>query len=902
MQTSDALVNAGTMQQNRLRNWMAMADEVTPAAREVVLGLDAAWGFSRSDLTSPARAAAARALVDVSLTGQPVTELRIHGVAGSTGPIVLEHPNVLQVAGDSVTGFYRRWNADGSGRASVPWKLEAYLWGGLTETPLASASWLLLAPFMLYNVASFMLPSRRRPNPPTAPGRAVTPAPPAATDQLAESSLDLSRTPGQWIAQALLRLLALAATVQLVTGLTTATVSTVAWQATAGELPSWMGWYAGWPQSWRIVAAVVAVGVALTALWWLSVKTASQYEARTSSVQPEREPRWLLARPGFWDGEILVRRQRSLHLAAACAAAAIVIAYPAQRLPAARWAALALAAVVLALACGLIVAPAADRHVVTLADRDSRSAAAWPDHWCRAVLGIAMAALAVSTVVIGLSDQAHDPQRGALPGLTGFSLLLLLTQLALFAALSVTVAVLAWQARTPAGQPGGAATSAGLRPYLRGWLAPVLTGLALILGGLLTAIMTFGIARALGHPGPSGFAYQPPPAVAVPWPIYALGAAPVGMLLGGLVAGAVLYRKYRRDHRRFEPPAGAGPSQVAAAYAGHSAPGSGAGEDFAGNRGKIAGVWAVGLLADDAGVAMLLLVAGGVLAVLAAEVWAFVRTGGTGRPPSLTGDVWFEGAVSVIALISALVTGVLVTLLRSAYSSPTDRRIIGALWDVATFWPRAVHPLAPPCYGERAVPEVVDRVRLLTGRGHRGPGDSAQLLSDAEQPDLDRSRGLAVPCGPVLLTGYSQGSIIAAAVIAQLPAAVRQDIALLTLACPARRLYGRAFPEYFGEDQIDTLNTLMGGAAGTAGTAGTAGRWRNLVRRSDYLGSWIFRDPEPRLDPGDLLHNVDQPDWDPVVLVPDLNPTPPPIHRHDGWWQAPRGGDVGAYLVDRLIR
>jgi hypothetical protein len=900
MQTSNALMNAGSMQQDRLRNWIAMADEVTPA-REVVLGLDAAWGFSRSDLTSPARAGAARALVDVSLTGQPVTELRIHGVAGSTGPIVLEHPNVLQVAGDSVTGFYRRWNADGPGRASVPWKLEAYLWGGLTESPLASASWLLLASFMLYNVASFMLPSRRRPAVPTAPradaapGSATEPELPAASGQRGEPSADLSRTAGQWLAQALLRLLALAATVQLVTGLTTATVSTVAWQATAGELPSWLGWYVSWSQNWRIVVAVVAVGVALAAFWWLSVKTASQYEARTSTVRPERAGQWPLARPGFWDGEILVRRQRSLHLAAACASAAIVIAYPAQRLPAARWAALALAAVVLALACGLIIAPPADRHVVTLANRDGRSAATWPDRCCRAVLGFAIAALAVSTAVIGLSDQAHVPQHGALPGLTGFSLLLLITQLALFAMLSVTVAVLAWRARTGAGQPAGAATSEGFRPYLRGWLAPVLTGLALLLGGLLTAVATFGIARALGHPVPSGFKYQPPPAVAVPWPIYALGAAPVGMLLGGLVAGAVLYRKYRRDHRRFEPPAGAGPSQVAAAYAGHSAPGSGAGKEFAGNRGKIAGVWAVGLLADDAGVAMLLLVAGGVLAVLAAEVWAFVRTGGTGTPPSLTGDVTFEGAISVIALISALVAGVLVTLLRSAYSSPTDRRIIGALWDVATFWPRAVHPLAPPCYGERAVPEVVDRVRLLTGRGHRGPGDSVQLVSDAEQPDLSRSTGLVMPAGPVLLTGYSQGSIIAAAVIAQLPADVRRDVALLTLACPARRLYGRAFPEYFSDDQLDTLNVLVGGAAGTAG------RWRNLVRRSDYLGSWIFRDPEPRLDPDDMLHNIDQPGWDPVVLVPDRNPTPPPVHRHDGWWQDPRGGEVGAYLVGRLL-
>ncbi|HXZ76784.1 MAG TPA: hypothetical protein VEH31_38755, partial [Streptosporangiaceae bacterium] len=123
-----------------------MPEEAAPTPPDVVLGLDAAWGFAPADLTSPALAAAGGALVDATLAGQPVTELRIHGVSGSDGPTMLEHPAALQVAGDSVTGFYRRWSPDGPGRPSVPWKLEAYSWGGLTERPLASASWLLLAP------------------------------------------------------------------------------------------------------------------------------------------------------------------------------------------------------------------------------------------------------------------------------------------------------------------------------------------------------------------------------------------------------------------------------------------------------------------------------------------------------------------------------------------------------------------------------------------------------------------------------------------------------------------------------------------------------------------------------------------------------------------------------------
>src|SRR5215470_13201485 len=124
-------------------------------ADDVVLGLDtAAWAFSPADQTSPALAARAGALFDAQ-TDERITELRVHGVSGSNGPTMLEHPTVLQVAGDSTTMFYRRWTPAGAGGAAVPWKLEAYSWGGLTEAPLASAAWILMAPFMFYNVAHF---------------------------------------------------------------------------------------------------------------------------------------------------------------------------------------------------------------------------------------------------------------------------------------------------------------------------------------------------------------------------------------------------------------------------------------------------------------------------------------------------------------------------------------------------------------------------------------------------------------------------------------------------------------------------------------------------------------------------------------------------------------------------
>ena len=296
-----------------------------------------------------------------------------------------------------------------------------------------------------------------------------------------------------------------------------------------------------------------------------------------------------------------------------------------------------------------------------------------------------------------------------------------------------------------------------------------------------------------------------------------------------------------------------------------------------------------------------MLAVGGSLALaLAAELFAAVDAGPAGNPALLAG--WLRGLASLVALVGVLVAGWLVALLRQAYSDPAKRKSIGALWDVGTFWPRAVHPLAPPCYAERAVPEVVDRIRLLTGHVTTKPDDVAYLHALAGQPNLERTRRLTVPPGPLLLTGYSQGAVIAPAVIAQLPEAVLPDVALFTLACPARRLYGRAFPAYLGPPQLSELARLLAAKAPgePAAPDQPAGRWKNLRRRSDYIGSWIFAEPPPRLSDADLHHNIDQPCWDPVILVPDANPTPPPTHRHSQWWQDPRTNEVGDHLV-RLL-
>jgi hypothetical protein len=859
-----------------------MSENDDPISPAVVLGFDAAWGFAPADQTSPALAAAGGALVDATMTDQAVTELRIHGVSGSDGPTMLEHPAALQVAGDGVTGFYRRWSPDGGGRLSVPWKLEAYSWGGLTEKPLASASWLLLAPFMMYNVAYFMLP------------------PDDSAEVVNEPVPHLRRGRGHSIAGKLLRLLALAATVQFVSAVALVAMSTVAWQAAgrAGMLPSWMGWYGDWTAGWRVALALAAVAVIIAALWWVSVTTASKYETRTSTARANLNALWPLTQPGFWKGQVLVRRQRAVHAAAACASAALIAALPAGRPAAARWVALILAAVALAAAAGLIVSPMTSRHEVTLA-RGGKPEGRRADGWCWGVLAVAVAALITAALVGGWTDRRHGSQTGALPGLTGFLAALLAVQAAVLVMLTVTVVVLARRAPAPGGKER-------IPPYLGGGLAALIAVLGFSLGGVLSAVISIGVTRLLGTPVPSGFrfAIAPSDALAVPWPTYAFAGALAGTLAGGVAAAIRLIVRYRRCCARFQARTGGEPSDVAADYAASTAgPAGRMGDDpaYTRHRASIARAWAVALVTDDAPVVTALAVGGSIIVVLAAEIAAAVAAGPAGHPALLAG--WWHGLATLAALVGILMAGWLVTLLRMAYTNAARRKTIGALWDVATFWPRAVHPLAPPCYAERAVPEIVDRIRLLTGHPGSEPDDVAHLHAQAGQPDLPRTRGLTVPSGPLLLTGYSQGSVIAPAVAAQLPAEVLRCVALLTLACPARRLYGRAFPAYFGWRQLAALAGLLD-ATTTPDTPSEPdqpqGRWKNLCRRSDYIGSWIFAVPTPRLSEVDLRHNIDQPCWDPVILVQDANPTPPPTHRHSQWWQDPRTNELGAYLVHLL--
>jgi hypothetical protein len=840
---------------------------------QVVLGFGGAWGFAPADLTSPARAAEAGAFTDSTLPGPdglPFTELRVHGVSGSNGPTMLEHPHALQVAGDSTTMFYRRWTPAGSGGEAVPWRLEAYSWGGLTEAPLASAAWVLMTPFMLYNVAHFALPP--------APVHKVETIDPSADGRPDDAhrvpAKRLSRDRSHAFGQVLLRILAFTATLQLTTAVVSIFVNAVALQARRGHFPTWLTWYPKLATEWRIALAVALVAEVIAAMWWISVKTASRYEARSTEADPIVNAKWPLTQSGFWKSKELVRRHRDLHAAGAAAITAMILARPAHHMGPARVSAMVVAVAVLLAVVVTLCLPLADRHDLVLGEASTDvTRGTW---WCRALLAVGAAVFVAAAFTRGWPDETgQNPV--AIPGFTNECAFLAAVQALLLAALALAV----WRMVRRA--PAQAAES---NPFFRGHLTTLLAVLAVCLGGLFGALVNLFVTRIIGTPVPSGIDFNaanlpPKYALQIPWPIYAFTAAPIGLIVGLIVAGVIVALTWRRHTRAFVQVSPQTASPVAAYYG--SVNGDPDDEQQKSNRKKVAGAWAIGQLVDQAALVAGFVAAGMFLATIGAEVNALLNS----RQSST-----IHGFAAAESLIGLFFAGLLVGLLRSAYSNPSKRKTIGALWDVGTFWPRAAHPFAPPCYAERAVPELVDRTRILTGTVEPDDRDPAWAQIQAHIRDATDTPNLTLETGPLLLTGYSQGSVIAPAVIAQLPATTRGRVALLTLACPARRLYGRAFPGYFGTEQIRALGELLATDDPEPGKR----RWKNLVRRSDYIGSWLVKPPLPTLDRAQLYVDVDQPCWDPVTVAADVDPNPPPVHRHSGFWQDPRVTQLGCHL------
>jgi pimeloyl-ACP methyl ester carboxylesterase len=240
--------------------------------------------------------------------------------------------------------------------------------------------------------------------------------------------------------------------------------------------------------------------------------------------------------------------------------------------------------------------------------------------------------------------------------------------------------------------------------------------------------------------------------------------------------------------------------------------------------------------------------------MLALAAWYLSDTGGFGSLPRYSPALTNASVFITVSLAMGLVL-----LAVQAFRDRQLRRVIAVLWDVITFWPRANHPLTPPCYAERTVPELLDRLRALTAAGDTR----------------------------VVLVSHSQGTVIAAATLLQDDEAIADRVALLTFGSPLRRLYARNFPAYFGTGALPRLRQRQ------------QRRWLNLWARTDPIGSWVNDDRDRSMQ--DALEEVDYRLLDVESLTPGAEGTYPPICGHSGFWTRPEYRDAVSNLESVLL-
>jgi hypothetical protein len=735
-----------------------------------------------------------------SVRDQIPTELRVHGVSGSPAEEMLDRPLIRQVAGDREAGFFRPRSEYGGTFGPGGARLEAYRWGNLTSGAAARAFWLLLLPFGLANVALWMRP------PATGMGRRIV--------------------------HGLIRIFCLTMSATLTLATVGIALDLLAWQCAAPDSvcvqqrPFLTGLFTGFfePTGRRLaLAALVPIGL-VSLLWFLAVRSWARYE---SYGQTERNPDGDgLAIPSFWDGRAQVGRLRSVHIAVMFALIDGMIlyvliehdrsgnAYAGVDLGGMTWQTMVRIGEGLGIAAIAITALSLFAlFLPSIVDRVSQSRAATAFARSLRILALLLTAL---TLAYAAAPRAAWPTNGPLPGYAKAVTYLFAGQAVL---LTLLLLVVAFQRHRAKGA------------FLGGFGAPIIASLGLGLGAAFSAGASYRVADYLDGsavPSPAEFGADPSQLRLEP-PLQYQWAAVGFVLLVLVVLVALLWARFVLR-----------PVLVRRARATTD-------DDFPGGRARdrgrarqldksIANAWLTDQLSLVVGVAWLVIALGG----LAATGFALYGKG----PVQLAGsDSTAARALSIVAnvgtyLISASIL-LLVVLGVQTYRNARVRRTVGVVWDLATFWPRSAHPLAPPCYAERVVPELV----------HRGTW-------------------LATEHNGLVVSGHSQGSILAVATVLQLPPEARAKTALLTYGSPLRRLYLRAFPLYFNEKVINDI------AATVAGDRGQE-RWVNLWRQTDPIGGAIGVGDRRLADP------------DSFGPVPG-DRIPPAVKAHSGYQVTPQ--------------
>ncbi|WP_063764584.1 hypothetical protein [Streptomyces sp. NRRL F-5053] len=744
-------------------------------------------------------------------------ELLVHGVGGTTPEKMLGDPRTCRVTGDSTAAVYRRTDDEKAEEHPERYRdepvVEAYCWSNLTSGNGSRALWLILLPFMVVNLAHWMRaagPHR---------GRAV-------------------RLHGL-----LVRLLALSLTVLLIAAVCEVALDLIAWQCagTSGCTAehTWLAFMGGQDGWWSLpgrrlaLAAVLPVAGTLL-LWWLSHRTWNAYESQPplqrgiAEEDPAADGRPPLSLPGFWYGKRLVARLRAAHTAAGFLTVAAALTAATTRydrrpggsalLDVLGWA--LLVAIVAAAVCVVYVVCRRGRKESTSDDRLDRLAV-------RLLPGTALA-LTVLAAVHSAWSRPGWRAVGSLPGDETFGVLAVLQ-----GALVVALALVGLRLHR-------------VRELPRTALAGTAPAAVAMLGCALGAVLSGGVAQRVGDwlNGSGPDSRLPGPPTILTWQSSII---PVLLVLVLALVSWFAFRVWRTARGLTD--------DVAAGYPG-TVP------DASRSR-RIAGAVARAGITDEAPwlvatIAVATLVLGGV---------AVVGTLLTHRPPGAAADgapAFVDGFADTVQAMGSWLIGLgfllFLTWGRRAYRDQSARRTVGILWDVGTFWPRAAHPFAPPCYAERAVPDLAWRMATWTD----------------EQPDRR-----------LVISGHSQGSVLAAAAVWQLDRDTRRQVALLTYGSPLERLYGRWFPAYFGPRQLSALDGDLEG-------------WRNLWRLTDPIGGPVHPGAADRRGTG--RDGVDRgPLLDPLAYGRTLElPLPEPILAHSDYQADPAFDEERDGLLDRL--
>lgn len=668
-----------------------------------------------------------------------VVELRVHGILGTTAHDLTDSVASVDVAGDGVGRIVRP--ADrllrpvpgpmlSAGERTVPRVVEGYVWGGMTSGG-AKATWALLFPFALANMAHWMLP-------------------PARQDSVTSRALAA-------ILRSLMRLTALLLTMLFVAQLTVISLDLLAAQCLSSG-SGCMGYIPNFVRELdvlRSTLALFAVALVVLLMHWLSTVSWRVLAATTEGSHHS-------ARAPSLPGNNVVTEPdtpglRALHTVAALSTMIVVaLGGPAAVTNDPRW----IGAVVLIGLCVLATATLDDPTGTR--PHGPRSLRALLGTFPRRLLTSAAVVLLVATAV------APAPLDGPLPGSGSTIDALTACLLSACAAVGVFVAAAAVSAR-----PHWNRLPRDLRPWAGGGVAAPVLLIACLLGDGFGAGLALSLRQALGAPGLRlPLAYE---TVTLFW-----GATTALLVVAGIVLVPwALWTQWRGTHSD-EPVS----PEVALLHAGRQQ-----------DQRRAAGAWQWAELQRRYGHRSLGLI-GGVL-VLGAGLALALRLLGM---PDWEWSGWLVGlGVGALAALAAA----LLRMVQLAIKRPEAARRLGVLCDLSLFWPREAHPVVPPCYALKVVPELVARA----------------------------TEHLAEPDTRVVLVGHSQGSLLATVaatrLLETLDESKRRRVGLVTAGSQLQWGYARAFPGVVPHDSQRDL----------AGTLG--GRWRSLCRGTDPLGGAV---------------------------------------------------------------